>query len=121
MSEVSIVHLKKPDTFSKFRIFCIFCIFLIHLCKTGALEDAEQDRHNAVAEETANVGVHSHLNTEGDPIYEKRQQKVIPIFTPNKNSKTILTLLKNRFSLVAFSPISAVALSLKKWTILNKR
>ena len=86
----------------------------IHLCKACALEDAEQDRHDAVAEETANVGVHSHLKTDGDPIYhKKRQQKVIPIFTPNKNSKKILTLLRNRFSLVAFSPISAVALSLK--------
>ena len=55
-------------------------ILNIHLCKAGALEDAEQDRHDAVAEETANVGVHSHLKTEGDPIYDKkRQQKVNPI------------------------------------------
>ena len=47
----------------------------IHLCKAGALEDAEQDRHDAVAEETANVGVHSHLKTEGGPTYDKKDNK----------------------------------------------
>ena len=50
-------------------------ILNIHLCKARALEDAEQDRHDAVAEETANVGVHSHLKTEGGPIYDQKKTK----------------------------------------------
>merc|ERR1712018_257810 len=44
----------------QFKLTVNLAGFVQNLCKACALEDSEQDRHNAVAEETANVGVHSH-------------------------------------------------------------
>ena len=77
------------------------------LSKACTLEYAKQDGNNAVAEQAADVGVHCHLK-------EDIENQICQLESTNIHiHENDLTLLRNRFSLVAFCPISAVALSLK--------